>query len=218
MKKIILASASPRRRELMKLITEDFEVFSADVDETLPENTDPFKASEYLADIKAKSAGKSFPEDFVIGCDTTVIINDMILGKPKDSKHCHEYLEMLSGKTHKVVTACSIVRGIYKRTFSVVTEVTFRKLSPEDIEWYISTGESFDKAGGYGIQGKGSLLIEKINGDYFNVVGLPVSRLNQELKRFIYITNYVSENPINYDDITQPIQKLYDEKDFYQGE
>lgn len=92
---------------------------------------------------------------------------------------------MLSGRSHKVITACSIVCGDNIRTFSEVTEVTFRTLSNEDIEWYISTDEPFDKAGGYGIQGKGSLLIERINGDYFNVVGLPVSRLNQELKMFI---------------------------------
>lgn len=182
--KIILASASPRRRELMKLITEDFEVISADVDETLPENIEPFRASEYLAGIKAQAVSIS-PENIVIGCDTTVIIDDKILGKPKDDDQCREYLEMLSGRTHSVITACSIVFGNRIRTFSEVTEVTFRKLSADDIEWYISTGEPFDKAGGYGIQGKGSLLVEKINGDYFNVVGLPVSRLNQELKIFI---------------------------------
>ncbi|MDE6780131.1 MAG: Maf family protein [Ruminococcus sp.] len=182
---IILASASPRRRELMNLITEDFKAVSADVDETLPENINPLKASEYLAEIKARSVTKSFPEDLLIGCDTTVIIDEKILGKPKDSDQCREYLKMLSGRTHEVITACSIVCGNNVRTFSEVTEVTFRKLSEEDIEWYIATGEPFDKAGGYGIQGKGSLLIEKISGDYFNVVGLPVSKLNQELKNFV---------------------------------
>lgn len=182
--KIILASSSPRRRELLKLITEDFESISTDVDETLPENTNPLKASEYLSLIKAKAVEYS-SENIVIGCDTTVIIDNKILGKPNNSNQCREYLEMLSGRSHKVVTACSIVCGDNIRTFSEVTEVTFRTLSNEDIEWYISTGEPFDKAGGYGIQGKGSLLIERINGDYFNVVGLPVSRLNQELKMFI---------------------------------
>lgn len=182
--KIILASSSPRRRELLKLITENFESISTDVDETLPENTDPLKASEYLSLIKAKAVEYS-SENIVIGCDTTVIIDNKILGKPNNSNQCREYLEMLSGRNHKVVTACSIVCGDNIRTFSEVTEVTFRTLLNEDIEWYISTGEPFDKAGGYGIQGKGSLLIERINGDYFNVVGLPVSRLNQELKMFI---------------------------------
>ncbi len=182
--KIILASSSPRRREFLKLITEDFESISTDVDETLPENTDPLKASEYLSLVKAKAVEYS-SENIVIGCDTTVIIDNKILGKPNNINQCREYLEMLSGRNHKVITACSIVCGDNIRTFSEVTEVTFRTLSNEDIEWYISTGEPFDKAGGYGIQGKGSLLIERINGDYFNVVGLPVSRLNQELKMFI---------------------------------
>jgi len=189
MKKIILASASPRRRELMKLITEDFDTVATDVDETLPENIRPLRASEYLAEIKAKSAVESFPNDIVIGCDTTVIIDNKILGKPKNNDQCREYLETLSGKVHKVITACSIVCECYKRTFAEVTEVTFRRLSEDDIEQYISTGEPFDKAGGYGIQGKGSLLVDKINGDYFNVVGLPVSRLNQELKIFIKENN-----------------------------
>ncbi len=183
--KIILASASPRRRELMKLITEDFGAVSTDTDETLPDNIEALKASEYLAGIKAQSALESFPDNIVIGCDTTVIIDNKILGKPKDSDQCREYLETLSGRTHKVVTSCAIVNKRSRCVFSEITEVTFRKLSDSDIEWYISTGEPFDKAGGYGIQGKGSLLVEKINGDYFNVVGLPVSRLNQELKNFI---------------------------------
>lgn len=183
--KIILASASPRRRELMKLITEDFESVSTDADETLPPDTEPLEASEYLAKIKAQSALESFPDDIVISCDTTVVIDDRILGKPENSSSCREYLEMLSGRTHKVVTSCMIADSRSRRVFSEITEVTFRKLSADDIEQYISTGEPFDKAGGYGIQGKGSLLVEKINGDYFNVVGLPVSRLNQELKNFI---------------------------------
>ena len=182
--KIILASSSPRRREFLKLITEDFESISTDVDETLPENTDSLNASEYLSLVKAKAVEYS-SENIVIGCDTTVIIDNKILGKPNNINQCREYLEMLSGRNHKVITACSIVCGDNIRTFSEVTEVTFRTLSNEDIEWYISTGEPFDKAGGYGIQGKGSVLIERINGDYFNVVGLPVSRLNQELKMFI---------------------------------
>lgn len=183
--KIILASASPRRRELMRLITENFTAVSTDTDETLPPNIKPLDASAYLAEIKAQSALEFFPDDIVIGCDTTVIIDSKILGKPKNSDGCREYLETLSGRTHKVVTACAITDGRSRRVFSEITEVTFRKLSADDIEQYISTGEPFDKAGGYGIQGKGSLLVEKINGDYFNVVGLPVSRLNQELKKFI---------------------------------
>lgn len=182
---IILASASPRRRELMNLITDDFTAVSVDADETIPENIDIFRASEYLAEIKAESALKNFPEDIIIGCDTTVICNNKILGKPKDKNECHEFMKMLSGHTHQVATGCCIMNKNTVTSFTVITDVTFRELSDNEIKEYISSDEPYDKAGGYGIQGKGSLLIEKINGDYFNVVGLPVSRLNQELKKFI---------------------------------
>lgn len=183
--KIILASASPRRRKLMKLITDDFNVVSTDSDETLPDGINLYKASEYLASLKALSAAQSYPDALIIGCDTTVICDNSILGKPKNREECRKSLEMLSGRTHQVITGCSIVYRNKKTSFSVVTDVTFRNLSDDDIQWYISTDEPYDKAGGYGIQGKGALLVEKINGDYFNVVGLPVSRLNLEIKKFI---------------------------------
>lgn len=183
--RIILASASPRRRELMKLITEDFTAVSANCDETLPFGILPLEASEYLAELKARSVSEQYQDSVIIGCDTTVICNGMLLGKPQDNKQCREFLDMLSGRIHQVATGCCIICGDTVRSFTVVTDVTFRKLSDEDVRWYISTDKPYDKAGGYGIQGRGALLIEKINGDYFNVVGLPVSRLNQELKLFI---------------------------------
>ena len=181
---IILASASPRRRELMNIITPNFTAVSTDADETLPEGIPPLFASEFLANIKALSASKKYPDALVIGCDTTVIADGDILGKPADKDQCRAFMELLSGQTHQVVTGCSLIYGSKTASFSVVTDVTFRELSPQEIEDYISSDEPYDKAGGYGIQGKGSLLIEKINGDYFNVVGLPVSRLNQEIKKF----------------------------------
>lgn len=181
---IILASASPRRRELMKLITDDFTAVSVDADETIPQNTKPLMASQYLAEIKARAVG-NLQHDVIIGCDTTVICDNEILGKPKNKDECREFMCMLSGRTHQVATGCCIIGNGKVKSFTEITDVTFRRLSDEEIEEYISTSEPYDKAGGYGIQGKGSLLIEKINGDYFNVVGLPVSRLNQELKFFI---------------------------------
>ncbi len=181
---IILASASPRRRELMKLITDDFTAVSVDADETLPEGIPPLFASEYLANIKALAASVKYPDKLVIGCDTTVIADGAILGKPADKEHCRGYMELLSGQTHQVATGCSLIYGGKTSSFTVVTDVTFRELSADEIEAYISTDEPYDKAGGYGIQGRGALLIEKINGDYFNVVGLPVSRLNQEIIKF----------------------------------
>lgn len=183
--KLILASASPRRRELMKLITEDFTVVSSDADETLPADIAPLEASEYLARVKAEAVSSEYPEDIVIGCDTTVISGNEILGKPRDRAHAEQLMRELSEKTHTVVTGCAIVSGNKKHSFSVYTDVTFRSLSEAEIIAYISTDEPYDKAGGYGIQGKGALLVEKISGDYFNVVGLPVSRLNYELNEFI---------------------------------
>ncbi|MBO5343190.1 MAG: septum formation protein Maf [Ruminococcus sp.] len=179
---IILASASPRRRELLSVITSDFTAVSIDADETLPENIEALTASEYLAEVKASAAAEKFPDDIVIGCDTTVICGEKILGKPRDKNECRQFMNMLSGCTHQVATGCCIISKDKKTSFTEITDVTFRKLTDEEIEEYISTDEPYDKAGGYGIQGKASLLIEKINGDYFNVVGLPVSRLNQVLK------------------------------------
>ena len=182
---IILASASPRRRELMKLITDDFTAVSTDADETLPAGIDPSKAAEYLAQVKADSAAAEYPDAIVIGCDTTVICDNYILGKPKDTAQCRAFMELLSGRTHQVITGCSIIYKAKMTAFSVVTDVKFRELTDDDISLYTASDEPYDKAGGYGIQGKGALLIEKINGDFFNVVGLPVSRLNIELKKFI---------------------------------
>lgn len=181
---LILASSSPRRRELMKLITDEFKSVSTDMDETLTDDITPENASLYLSEIKAAAVVKDFPDDIIIGCDTTVIFNDMILGKPADKEQCRKYIEMLSGNTHKVITGCTLIRGSERRSFSVATNVTFRNLSKSEIEEYILSDEPYDKAGGYAIQGKGALLIEKIDGDYFNVVGLPVSELNVELKKF----------------------------------
>ena len=183
--KILLASASPRRRELMKLITEDFTACATDADETLPEGIESEKAPEYLAGIKAEAAEMTSPDCLVIGCDTVVIADNSILGKPENAKQCREYLELLSGRTHKVVTGCVLRFNGKSRVFSVSTDVEFFPLDKQRIDWYISTGEPFDKAGGYGIQGKGSLLVKGIKGDYFNVVGLPVAYLERELNSFI---------------------------------
>lgn len=183
--KIILASASPRRRELMKYITPDFEAVSMDCDETLPEDIDPLEASEHLANLKASAASEKYPDCIVIGCDTTVISGGAILGKPADRESCIADISRLSGRTHQVVTGCSIMYKGVRKSFSEVTDVTFRELSREEIERYADTDEPYDKAGGYGIQGLGSQLIESIDGDFFNVVGLPVARLFNELKIFM---------------------------------
>ena len=183
---IILASASPRRRELLKLICEDFKSVSPDVDETVPAQVEILERPQFLAVKKAMHVcGELSEKAVVIGCDTGVFIDDEMLGKPKDEEEAFSMLKKLQGKDHLVVTGCCITDGTHKREFSVTSRVFFYPLSDEDIRDYIATGEPIDKAGAYGIQGKGSLLIEKIQGDYFNIVGLPLSALTRELKAFL---------------------------------
>lgn len=179
---IILASKSPRRKELLSFITTDFTVKSADVDETLPQGITPDKAVEYLSKIKAEPLKNE--NDIVIGADTVVALDGKILGKPRDEADAFATLRMLSGKEHSVFTGVSVIKGEKIETFSVQTKVKMFELTDKEIKEYIATAEPFDKAGSYGIQGKGSLLVEKIDGDYFNVVGLPISRLNRVLKLF----------------------------------
>lgn len=183
--KIILASASPRRKELLKNIFDEFEIIPAEVDETLNERIKAENAAEYLASKKAGYVADKYPEALVIGSDTTVVIGDTILGKPEDKNDARRMLKLLSGKTHKVITGVNVFYKGKETSFSEVTEVVFFKLTEEEIEEYLSTGEWSDKAGAYGIQGKAGLFAEKINGDYNNVVGLPVARLNRIIKNIL---------------------------------
>lgn len=176
---IILASKSPRRKELLSLITEDFIIKTADVDETLPKGIKPDKAVEYLSRIKAEPFDNG--TDTVIGADTVVAIDGRILGKPKNRDDAFNMLKMLSGRAHSVFTGVTVIRPDQSITFSVETKVKFFDLTDEEINRYINTDEPYDKAGAYAIQGKGSLFVEKIDGDYFNVVGLPISTLNKYL-------------------------------------
>ncbi len=184
-RKFILASASPRRQELLKYIIPEFEIIPADVEENIPQNISAEKSAEFLAVKKASHISEKFPESIVIGSDTTVIINDRILGKPSDDADAERMLRMLSGNVHKVITGVCISCGNIRESFSCVTEVEFYPLDKKDIDGYIATGETADKAGAYGIQGKGCLLVKTINGDYFNVVGLPISELKRRLEKFI---------------------------------
>ncbi|MGN0614277.1 MAG: Maf family protein [Porcipelethomonas sp.] len=181
---IVLGSASPRRRELLKLITENFEVRPSEADEHIPENITADKAAEYLAGVKS-AAVEAGENETVICCDTVVVSGEKILGKPSDRDDCRRMLKMLSGSTHFVYTGVCILKNKEKFSFTEKTAVTFHNLSDREIEDYMDTGEPFDKAGGYGIQGRGALLVKSIHGDYFNVVGLPVSRLNRELIRIL---------------------------------
>ncbi len=181
---IILASSSPRRKELMKLIFSEFVIRPSDITEIVPQDIDCEHTAEYLASKKANSIIRN-PDDLVIGCDTVVAAENRILGKPSSHEECREMLRQLSGKTHSVYTGVSIIVNDAEVSFTEKTYVTFWEISDDEIEKYIITGEPFDKAGGYGIQGKGALFVKSIKGDYFNVVGLPVSRLNFELKKIM---------------------------------
>ena len=178
---LILASGSPRRRELLSLITDEFEILVSGCDEFVPEGTPAEKVPAILAEQKALAVAKLRPEDTVIGSDTVVVLNNEIFGKPKDKAHAHAMLKALSGKKHFVYTGVAVAEKGEVRSFVQKTEVEFYELSDETIEKYIATGEPMDKAGAYGIQGKGSVLVKGIVGDYFNVMGLPVA----ETARFL---------------------------------
>ena len=190
---LILASASPRRRELMSLITEDFEVITADIDERKLEeslgNIPPEDVSQMIARAKAEAVWESLSQDrqencVVVAADTSVISGNRIMGKPLDKDDARKMLTELSGKIHSVVTGVWIRRGNVGKGFSEETLVEFCQLDrfqQETIESYISTSDPYDKAGAYGIQNGGALLVKKVDGDYFNVVGLPVMALAREL-------------------------------------
>lgn len=183
--KVILASASPRRKELLQIIFSDFEAIPADIDETIPDGVEAEFAPEYLACQKAMHISKSYPDALVIGSDTVVITDGEILGKPNDADDAKRMICALSGKVHYVVTGCAIFYGGRSLSFSEKTEVEFYPLSEKEIDDYVATGEPFDKAGAYGIQGFGSVLVKGIHGDFFNVVGLPVARLKREIDAFM---------------------------------
>ena len=183
---IILASASPRRQELLSLICEDFSVEPADIDETIEEEIELEKKPEYLAVKKAKHIqGNNHYDDIVIGCDTGVFLDGIMLGKPSSESNAAEMLRSLSGRKHKVITGCTLLYKAGCISFSQTTEVEFFELADKEIIDYIATGEPMDKAGAYGIQGKGTVLVKGIVGDFYNVVGLPVAMLNKKLKEII---------------------------------
>lgn len=179
--KIILASASPRRRELLKYAVPEFDVVPADIDETLPGDTPAEKSAEYLAVKKARHIAELYPDSLVIGSDTVVISEGEILGKPRDEADAARMLKKLSGKTHSVITGVCAVCGTKCESFSQETRVKFYPLSDDEIAAYIATGDPMDKAGAYGIQSGGCILAESIEGDFFNVVGLPVAGLKRLL-------------------------------------
>lgn len=184
MKKLILASASPRRKELLQLITNEFSVCPAEADETLTQGISIENQIKELAYRKAKAVLDIYEDSIVIGSDTMVVIDSKPLGKPQDRENAIQMLEMLSGRTHEVITGVAVISNEKSIIDYRTTKVKFRNLTKKEIERYVSTGEPMDKAGAYGIQGLGAVLVEGIEGDYFSVVGLPVSLVYTMLCEF----------------------------------
>ena len=184
--KVVLASASPRRKELLSLIFNEYDIRPADCDEALPEGIKAQEAVEYLSLIKNKATVEICDENsLVISADTVVAVEGEILGKPQDKEDARRMISLLSGREHQVFTGVTLSLNGNFKTFSEKTDVVFYKLTDKEVEDYISTDEPYDKAGAYGIQGKAGLLVKAVNGDYYNVVGLPVARLKREIISFI---------------------------------
>jgi septum formation protein len=183
--RLILASKSPRRYELLKQVGLDFEVIPSRVMEDIVQKESPKEHVIRLAEAKARDIASGYPNRWVIAADTIVYINGSILGKPKSREEAMEMLHRLSGQEHWVLTGFSVFHlGEGKSDKETVqTAVKMKTLSPTEMEWYVQTGEPFDKAGGYAIQGIGSFMIESIRGSYTNVVGLPLCELIQMLNR-----------------------------------
>ena len=179
---LILASASPRRKELLGLYGIPFTVRAADIDETMDPDKPPFDEVARLSREKALAVSRE-PEDVVVAADTLVVCGGTVLGKPKDEAQAIEMLGLLSGRAHQVMTGCTVLRGQKDETFTEVTDIHFRPLSPGEIRRYVATGEPMDKAGAYGIQGGAALFCQRMEGDYYNVMGLPVCALGQVLKQ-----------------------------------
>ncbi len=174
---VVLASSSPRRRDLLNLIGIPHEVRPANIDETMRPREAPRRYAERLAREKASAIALPDPDLITIGADTVVVVNRKVLGKPSDAADAARMLGMLSGREHTVITAVAVSRGRKLRSAVEEVRVKFRRLREDEIEAYIATGEPMDKAGAYGIQGFGATIVERVEGDYFAVMGLPLARL-----------------------------------------
>ena len=178
---VILASQSPRRKELMGLFHIPFTVRVADIDETMDNTKSAFDEVARVSRLKAQAIEHG-ADDVIIAADTIVVCQGKVLGKPKDTEDARQMLTLLSGRNHQVMTGMTVLRGTRCITCTEVTDIHFRVLSQKEILAYIATKEPMDKAGAYGIQGGAALFAEKMVGDYYNVMGLPICRLGQLLK------------------------------------
>ena len=181
--RVILASASPRRRELLAMIGITHEVCPAEIDESYFPGEPPIAHAERLAREKGAAVAACYLDSVIIAADTIVVIDGQVLGKPRDREEAARMLRQLSGRTHTVLTAVAAARGGRMESGVETVSVTFRALSDEDIASYVATGEPMDKAGSYGIQGYGATIVERIDGDYFAVMGLALGRMVRLLER-----------------------------------
>lgn len=180
---MILASKSERRQEILKDMGFNLKIIPADIEE-ISKEVDIIKRIEDIAFQKAISIAEKYPNEYVLAADTIVEKDKEILGKPKNEEEAKIFLKKLSGETHRVITAYSLInieKNIYLKNYDV-SNVKFYELDDEKIEWYLKTNEPFDKAGAYGIQGKGRIFIEKIEGDFFSIMGFPVAKFIEDLK------------------------------------
>jgi len=173
--KLILASRSPRREQILRMLGVEFTTKAPDYEEIIPVGADPRLVPEHLARGKAASMGDLGPSTLVLGSDTVVLLGDRILGKPDDADHAFEMLSALNGRTHQVVTGVALARaGVVLDSGSVLTEVTFAKVDAETLRAYADSQEPLDKAGAYAIQGHGACLVDSVRGCFYNVMGLPI--------------------------------------------
>jgi len=181
---LILASSSPRRRQLLSVLGIEFEVIPSQADETYLPGETPREHVLRLSCAKAREIGNRFPDRWIIGADTIVFIDETILGKPRDESQAHAMLQRLSGREHSVMTGFCLFHGAEQKSINEVVEsfVTVKVLSEEEMSWYIKTGEPFDKAGGYAIQGIGMFMVERVRGSYTNVIGLPMCEVVNALE------------------------------------
>ena len=181
---MILASASPRRKEILENFGFSFKTIVKNIDETSNKTRAEDKILE-IAEKKARAAAIDFPDENVIGADTVVVVDGKILGKPKDKKEAFSMLKSLSGRSHEVITAFSFININKNISYSdyEITKVYFKNLTDDEINWYINTKEPMDKAGAYGIQGKGAFFVEKIEGDFFSVMGFPLGKFVRFLNK-----------------------------------
>ena len=185
-RKIILASASPRRKELLEKIGLKFQVAPSDFPENLGQDLPPEGIVKYISIGKASAVAVKYPDAVIIAADTIGVLKDRVIGKPHNAEEACEILKSLSGKTHRVITGLTVIDTASGRmlTRTIETKVRFKKLSDMEIQSYVKSGEPLDKAGAYAIQGMGALIVEEIKGDYYNVVGMPLNALADLLKEF----------------------------------